>query len=183
LSLFSSWYPRPRPVNEVVALVGLEDHRTKRVDQLSGGLQRRLDVGLAIIGRPELIFFDEPTTGFDPEARRQFWSLISSLRNDGASVVLTTHYLEEAEALADRVVVIAGGRVVDDAAPSQLGGRDAAAAIVTWREGGQVQSQSTANPTALIGELSTRLNGEVPDLTVRRPTLEDVYLSMIGGPR
>jgi ABC-2 type transport system ATP-binding protein len=180
LELFAGWYPTPRLIDEVISLVGLDDHRSHRVDQLSGGLQRRLDVGLAIIGRPKLIFLDEPTTGFDPEARRHFWSLISSLRSDGASVVLTTHYLDEAEALADRVAVIAGGRVVDVATPATLGGRDQRPAVVSWRADGIVHREATATPTQFVVSLSQRFHGEVDELTVTRPTLEDVYLDMIG---
>jgi ABC-2 type transport system ATP-binding protein len=135
------------------------------------------------VGRPTLLFLDEPTTGFDPEARRQFWTLIRSLRDLGTTMLLTTHYLDEAEALADRVGVIARGRLVEVAVPSALGGRASAPAVVSWTEDGVPRSEVTPTPTAFVGELAARFPGEVPDLAVRRPTLEDVYLRMIGESR
>ena len=178
----ASYYPSPRDADEVLELVGLTDKAGARGRSLSGGQRRRLDVALGIVGRPTLLFLDEPTTGFDPEARRQFWSLIRSLRELGTTMLLTTHYLDEAEALADRVGVIARGRLVEVAVPSALGGRDSAPAVVTWTEGGVRRSEATATPTAFVRELAGRFPGEVPDLAVARPTLEDVYLQMIGEP-
>ena len=178
----ASYYPSPRDADEVLELVGLTDKAGARGRSLSGGQRRRLDVALGIVGRPTLLFLDEPTTGFDPEARRQFWSLIRSLRELGTTMLLTTHYLDEAEALADRVGVIARGRLVEVAVPSALGGRDSAPAVVTWTEGGVRRSEATATPTAFLRELAGRFPGEVPDLAVARPTLEDVYLQMIGEP-
>jgi ABC-2 type transport system ATP-binding protein len=174
----ASYYPAPRDPDEVLALVGLTEKAGARGRTLSGGQRRRLDVALGIVGGPELLFLDEPTTGFDPEARRQFWALIRSLRDLGTTMLLTTHYLDEAEALADRVGVIAGGRLVDVALPSELGGRDAAPAVVSWTENGTRRAAETATPTAFVRELAGRFPGEVPDLAVHRPTLEDVYLRM-----
>jgi ABC-2 type transport system ATP-binding protein len=176
----ASYYPDPRDPDEVLALVGLTEKAKARGRSLSGGQRRRLDVALGIIGRPRLLFLDEPTTGFDPEARRQFWSLIRTLRELGTTMLLTTHYLDEAEALADRVGVIAHGRLVEVAVPSLLGGRETAPAVVSWTEDGARRSEDTATPTAFVRELAGRFAGEVPDLVVARPTLEDVYLRMIG---
>ena len=134
-------------------------------------------MALGIIGRPELLFLDEPTTGFDPEARREFWELIRDLAAAGTTIVLTTHYLDEAEALADRVGVIAGGRLVEVAPPNQLGNRQEALATVSWRTpDGTRETAQSATPTALVAELAARFGGEVPGLTVTRPTLEDIYL-------
>ncbi|HEY2505992.1 MAG TPA: ABC transporter ATP-binding protein [Streptosporangiaceae bacterium] len=127
VSQFACFFPRPRDPAEVIELVGLTAQASRRADRLSGGQRRRLDVALGIVGRPDLLFLDEPTTGFDPEARRQFWDLVRQLAGDGTTIVLTTHYLEEAEALADRVAVVAAGRVVALGAPAALGGRDARA--------------------------------------------------------
>jgi ABC-2 type transport system ATP-binding protein len=150
---------------------------------LSGGQQRRLDVALGIIGRPELLFLDEPTTGFDPEARRQFWALIEDLKKSGTTIVLTTHYLDEAEALTDRVVVIAGGVIRAMGAPSTLCGRSSAASIISWQEDGDTKSQPSSTPTQTIAELGARFGGEVPGLLVQRPSLEDIYLKLIGSPQ
>ena len=138
-------------------------------------------MALGIIGNPELIFLDEPTTGFDPEARRAFWSLIKKLRSDGATILLTTHYLDEAEALADRVAVINKGVIVEVSTPAELGGRATSQATVQWRDGDQIKTQKTDTPTELVSTLSSRFNGEVPELIVTRPSLEDIYLEMIGG--
>jgi ABC-2 type transport system ATP-binding protein len=176
----ASYYPDPGDPDEVLALVGLTEKAKARGRSLSGGQRRRLEVALGIIGRPTLLFLDEPTTGFDPEARRQFWSLIRSLRELGTTILLTTHYLDEAEALADRVGVITRGRLVEVAVPSSLGGRESAPAIVSWSEDGARRREATATPTAFVRELAGRFAGEVPDLAVARPTLEDVYLQMIG---
>jgi ABC-2 type transport system ATP-binding protein len=176
----ASYYADPRDADEVLELVGLTEKAGVRGRTLSGGQRRRLDVALGIVGRPTLLFLDEPTTGFDPEARRQFWSLIRSLRDLGTTMLLTTHYLDEAEALADRVGVIARGRLAEVAVPAELGGRGSAPVVVSWTEDGVRRSEETQTPTALVSELAGRLGGEVPDLTVARPTLEDVYLQMIG---
>jgi len=178
----AAYYPQPRDPAEVLELVGLTEKAGARGRTLSGGQRRRLDVALGIVGRPRLLFLDEPTTGFDPEARRQFWSLIRSLRDLGTTMLLTTHYLDEAEELADRVGVIARGRLVEVAVPSELGGRGQAPAVVHWTEGGVRRAAETATPTAFVAELAARFPGEVPDLAVARPTLEDVYLRMIGEP-
>jgi ABC-2 type transport system ATP-binding protein len=178
----AAYYPDPRDPDEVLELVGLTEKARARGRSLSGGQRRRLDVALGIVGRPTLLFLDEPTTGFDPEARRQFWSLIRSLRELGTTMLLTTHYLDEAEALADRVGVIARGRLVEVAVPSALGGRESAPAVVSWTEDGVRRREATQTPTAFVRELAARFPGEVPELTVARPTLEDVYLRMIGEP-
>ncbi|MGY1821538.1 ABC transporter ATP-binding protein [Geodermatophilus sp. SYSU D00079] len=178
----ASYYADPRDPAEVLELVGLTEKAGSRGRTLSGGQRRRLDVALGIIGRPKLLFLDEPTTGFDPEARRQFWSLIRSLRDLGTTMLLTTHYLDEAEELADRVGVIARGRLVEVAVPRELGGRGQAPAVVSWTEDGARRTAETDVPTAFVQELAARFPGEVPDLAVARPTLEDVYLRMIGEP-
>jgi ABC-2 type transport system ATP-binding protein len=178
----AAYYPDPRDPAEVLELVGLTEKAGSRGRTLSGGQRRRLDVALGIVGRPRLLFLDEPTTGFDPEARRQFWSLIRSLRDLGTTMLLTTHYLDEAEELADRVGVIARGRLVEVAVPAELGGRGQAPAVVSWSEDGVRRVAETATPTAFVRELAGRFPGEVPDLAVARPTLEDVYLRMIGEP-
>jgi len=178
---FHGYYSNPRDVDEVINSVGLKEKEHALIRNLSGGQRRRLDVALGIIGNPELIFLDEPTTGFDPEARRAFWSLIKSLRSDGATIVLTTHYLDEAEALADRVAVINRGVIVEISTPADLGGRATSQATVQWRDGDQIKSEKTDNPTAVISSLAARFNGEIPELVVTRPSLEDIYLEMIGG--
>ena len=179
---FASFYPQPRPAEEVIDLVGLTEKAGSRINKLSGGQTRRLDVALGIVGQPELLFLDEPTTGFDPEARRQFWELIRGLRGDGTTILLTTHYLDEAEALADRIAVIAAGRIVASGDPASLGGRAAAAARVSWgAPGGKGrETVQTTTPTRLVAELAREFDGEVPGLTVTRPTLEDVYLDLIS---
>jgi ABC-2 type transport system ATP-binding protein len=178
---FARYYPDPRDPDEVIAAVGLAEKRGARSSALSGGQRRRLDVALGIVGRPELLFLDEPTTGFDPEARRAFWDLVRDLRGDGTSILLTTHYLDEAEALADRVGVINGGRLVAVDTPERLGGRVAHRARVSWEDGAGRYEEVTETPTRLVRELAERYGGgEVPGLQVRRPSLEDVYLSMIG---
>ena len=180
---FSHYYENPRDVNEVIDEVGLRDKAKEFARNLSGGQRRRLDVALGIIGSPELLFLDEPTTGFDPEARRAFWDLINKLRSEGTTIFLTTHYLDEAEALADRVGVITNGKIIEIATPSTLGNRVNAPARVTWFENNQVNEIETINPTAEVAKLIGRFNGEVPQLQVIRPTLEDIYLRMIGENR
>ena len=178
----AGFYPESRRPDEVIELVGLTGKRNSKIRTLSGGQRRRVDVALGIVGRPELVFLDEPTTGFDPEARRQFWDLIRTLAGDGTTIVLTTHYLDEAEALADRLAVIADGRIVAEGTPATLGGRSAAEAKVTWRENGTVHTEQHADPSALLRRL---LDDGVDrtTLTTARPTLEDTYLSLIGAAR
>ncbi len=178
---FSLFYPDPADPEEVIERVGLSAKRKASIRSLSGGQRRRLDVALGIVGQPELIFLDEPTTGFDPEARRAFWELVRDLTKEGASVLLTTHYLEEAEALADRVAVIQRGRVLAIGPPSELGGRQDAPAKVSWLSSRGREQVETKEPSALVSSLYTEFGGEVPGLTVSRPSLEDVYLRMIGA--
>ncbi|TWD82959.1 ABC-2 type transport system ATP-binding protein [Kribbella amoyensis] len=178
---FAGYYPNPRDPDEVIASVGLQDKRKTRTRKLSGGQRRRLDVALGVIGNPELLFLDEPTTGFDPEARRQFWTLIENLRTAGTTILLTTHYLDEAEHLADRVGVIADGRMVEVGTPETLGGRGARTARVSWLDADGAHEVRTDEPTAEVARLMQRFGGEVPELQVRRPSLEDVYLELIGS--
>jgi ABC-2 type transport system ATP-binding protein len=179
--LFASYYPRPRDPDEVIAAVGLEEKRRARARALSGGQRRRLDVALGVIGSPELLFLDEPTTGFDPEARRQFWTLIERLQTAGTTILLTTHYLDEAEHLADRVGVIAQGQLIELGTPSTLGGREARSARVRWVDGDGHHEERTDTPTAVLKQLMRRFDGEIPGLEVRRPSLEDIYLGLIGS--
>jgi len=181
VSHFATYYENPKDPSEVIELVGLTDKSDALARTLSGGQRRRLDVALGIIGNPELLFLDEPTTGFDPEARRAFWQLIRKLRDEGATILLTTHYLDEAEALADRVAVINRGRIIEISTPDQLGGRATSLATVSWRDGVELREEKSANPTALVAQLSQQFGGEVPELNVRRASLEDIYLEMIGG--
>ncbi len=178
---FAKYYSNPRDVTEVVRAVGLEEKSNELIRTLSGGQRRRLDVALGIIGSPELLFLDEPTTGFDPEARRAFWALIKSLRDNGTTIVLTTHYLDEAEALADRVAVINRGKIVEVSTPALLGGRATSLATVSWLGQDGPKSERTDNPTALIKKLTETFQGEIPELTVKRASLEDIYIEMIGG--
>ena len=177
---FSGYYSHPRHVEDVIHSVGLEEKSGALIRTLSGGQRRRLDVALGIIGNPELLFLDEPTTGFDPEARRAFWALIERLRGDGTTILLTTHYLDEAEALAGRVGVINEGKIVEVSTPTELGGRSTAQALVSWRDGAEIKSEATDNPTFVVSKLTAQFNGEIPELTVTRPSLEDIYLKMIG---
>ena len=177
---FSGLYPRGRRAEEVIEQVGLTDDARTRARALSGGRRRRLDVALGIVGDPELLFLDEPTTGFDPEARRDFWSLVQLLAREGTTILLTTHYLDEVEVLADSVAVVVAGRVVARGTPAALGGRDSAAATVTWREAGTVRTEVTTAPAQLVAHLHGRCGGEPPGLTVTRPTLEDTYLGLLG---
>ena len=178
---FAKYYSNPRKVDEVINAVGLTEKADELIRTLSGGQRRRLDVALGIIGSPELLFLDEPTTGFDPEARRAFWALIEELRKSGTTILLTTHYLDEAEALADRVAVINHGRIIEVATPALLGGRATSLATVSWKGANGLQSERTDNPTALIRKLTEIYKDEIPELTVKRASLEDIYLEMIGG--
>ena len=177
---FANYYSNPRDPEAVINEVGLADKAQARIQTLSGGQRRRLDVALGIIGNPEILFLDEPTTGFDPEARRAFWDLIRKLRDEGATILLTTHYLDEAEALADRVAVIVDGKIIEVSTPENLGGRNTAKARISWLENGVKQELESDFPAAEVVKLSSRFGGEVPELTVIRPSLEDIYLKMIG---
>ncbi|GAA0454262.1 ABC transporter [Paractinoplanes deccanensis] len=176
----AGFYPDPRPAAEVIELVGLTAKSKSRIRSLSGGQRRRLDVALGIVGRPELLFLDEPTTGFDPQARRQFWDLIRELAAEGTTILLTTHYLEEAAVLADRLAVLADGRIVAEGTPATLGGRAAEAAKVSWRDNGVLRTEQVDDPTELLRKL-VATDADLRSLTVTRPTLEDIYLELIGG--
>ncbi|MDN3022385.1 ABC transporter ATP-binding protein [Streptomyces sp. S.PB5] len=178
---FARYYPKPRDPEAVIGLVGLEAKADSRLKALSGGQRRRLDVALGVIGDPELLLLDEPTTGFDPAARRQFWDLIRTLSDEGTTILLTTHYLEEAEALADRLAVVTAGRIVAEGTPSALRERYGTEATVEWTEpDGSPRTERTATPTRTVAELMHRFDGEIPGLRVSRPTLEDVYLRLTG---
>jgi ABC-2 type transport system ATP-binding protein len=200
VELYSASYPRPRDPDECIDLVGLEEKRDARVETLSGGQRRRLDLALGIAGDPELIFLDEPTTGFDPSARRQAWEVIDGLRSLGKTILLTTHYMDEAQSLADRVAVIAAGQIVAEGTPESIGGRDVGAAVVTFRlpesvDGGPPLPAgaeatngrvtfSTQTPTHDLAPLLVWASDheiELEGLTVSRPSLEDVYLQLTGG--
>ena len=203
LSLFARYYPEPLSVDRTLELVGLQRDRDRRAGQLSGGQKRRLDVGLALVGNPELLFLDEPTTGFDPSARHHAWEVIAGLRELGKTVFLTTHYMDEAEALADRVAVIVDGLIVAEGAPHEIGGRDRERVIISFRlpdavetgelpippgdelhlEGELVEVR-TAQPTAtvaVLGRWAVDHDLELAQLEVHRPTLEDIYLRLTDG--
>jgi ABC-2 type transport system ATP-binding protein len=180
LKVFAGYYRTPRPVDEVVELVGLHEKRDNRVRLLSGGQRRRLDLGLALVGDPELIFLDEPTTGFDPGARRRAWETIRGLRSLGKTILLTTHYLDEAEQLADRVAVLRQGEIVASGAPAELTG-SVQQTEIRYRENGREVVLHTDAPTRLLHELTDKAlseGRELEGLVVRRPSLEDVYLSL-----
>lgn len=181
---FATLYPNPRDPDQVIAAVGLDAQASTRVGKLSGGQQRRVDVALGIIGTPEVLFLDEPTTGFDPEARHQFWGLIESLQEEGTTILLTTHYLEEAARLADRAGVIAGGRLVAVDTIDALGGADARVPLVRWRDRtGEEREHRTPEPGVFVTALVAETGGEPAHLSVIRPSLEDVYLNLIGEDR
>jgi len=183
LELFAGYYPHARDPEEVLGIVGLEAKRDARVRLLSGGQLRRLDLGLALIGDPELIFLDEPTTGFDPAARRQAWETIRGLRALGKSILLTTHYMEEAQTLADRVAILRGGRIVATGTPDELLGASEAVEI-SYRENGRVVHLQTTEPTRTLYELTSAAvaeGRELADLRVVRRSLEDVYLELTEG--
>ena len=200
LRLYAAYFPQPRPVAEVIALVGLDEQADQRAGRLSGGQERRLDVAGALIGRPQLVFLDEPTTGFDPEARRQFWSVITGLRDLGTTVFLTTHYMDEAQVLADRVGVLRGGRLAALGTPAELqalrgdveirfslppGLSSTDLPTLSARvspAAGACRLETTA-PTADLAVLcgwAKQRGLELPDLAVTRPTLEDVFLAIAG---
>jgi ABC-2 type transport system ATP-binding protein len=180
LAQFAGYYARPRPVDDVIDVIGLEEKRDTRVRRLSGGQRRRLDLGLALVGDPEVIFLDEPTTGFDPGARRRAWETIRSLSALGKTILLTTHYLDEVEQLADRVAVLREGRIVASGTPRELTGATPATEI-RYRQNGKEVVLHTEEPTRLLHELTSRaleLGEELEGLEVRRPSLEEVYLSL-----
>jgi ABC-2 type transport system ATP-binding protein len=177
---FAGYYERPRQVDEVVEVVGLGEKRASKVRMLSGGQRRRLDLGLALIGDPEVIFLDEPTTGFDPEARRRAWDTIGSLRELGKTILLTTHYLDEAERLSDRVAVLRDGEIVALGPPSELTSTLPATEIRFRRDGEEVVLH-TEQPTRMLHEITEealKAGRELEGLEVRRASLEDVYLEL-----
>jgi ABC-2 type transport system ATP-binding protein len=177
---YSAYFPRPRDPDEVIAAVGMTEQAGKRLRRLSGGQRRRADVAIGLVGRPELLFLDEPTTGFDPQARRQFWELIAGLSHDGTTILLTTHYLDEAEALARRVAVLAAGRIAALGTPADLGG-SADEATVSWLTPDGTRSVQTTTPTQFVIQLARGSGGEIPGLAVTRPSLEDRYLELIAA--
>ncbi|TFB94950.1 ABC transporter ATP-binding protein [Cryobacterium sp. HLT2-28] len=182
LSHFAGLYPNPRGVAEVIAAVGLEEKAKTRISRLSGGQRRRVDVALGIIGRPELLFLDEPTTGFDPEARHQFWDLVRRLKAEGTTILLTTHYLDEAAQLGDRAGVINGGRLIDIGAIDEIGGAEARVPLVRWRDAhGVIKEIRTDRPGQVVAELVGAAGAEPVDLEVIRPSLEAVYLGLVRG--
>jgi ABC-2 type transport system ATP-binding protein len=181
--MFAGYYDHARQVDEVIELVGLADKRDARVKTLSGGQKRRLDLGLALVGDPDLIFLDEPTTGFDPQARRAAWQMIRSLHTLGKTILLTTHYLDEAEQLADRVAVLREGRIVREGSPAALTAATEETEI-RFRRDGEVVVIRTSEPTKVLHDLTERAlaaGRELEALSVRRPTLEDVYLELTAG--
>lgn len=181
LRQFAGFYPDARDVDEVISAVGLTAQAKMRTSKLSGGQQRRVDVAMGIIGRPELLFLDEPTTGFDPEARREFWELIRGLKADGTTILLTTHYLDEAAQLADRVAVIADGRLQAVGPVDTFGGPQARVPLVRWHEQGVRREQRATAPLRFVGELTERLGHEPEQLEIVRPSLEDIYLELVAS--
>ncbi|WP_194396178.1 ABC transporter ATP-binding protein [Microbacterium atlanticum] len=181
LRQFAGFYPNARDVDEVISAVGLQAQAKMRTSKLSGGQQRRVDVAMGIIGRPELLFLDEPTTGFDPEARREFWELIRGLKADGTTILLTTHYLDEAAQLADRVAVIADGRLRAVGPVETFGGPEARVPLVRWQEQGVLREARAAAPLAFVAELTERLGYEPEQLEIVRPSLEDIYLELVAS--
>ena len=182
VDLVSRFFAHPMDVDEAVERVGLTDDAHTLAGRLSGGRRRRLDIAMAIVGRPELLFLDEPTTGFDPGARRALWKLVSDLKSDGTTILLTTHYLEEAEVLADDVAILLNGRIVEQGSPAALRAASGQTSKVTWIENGATRSVETPTPTAVVAELMSRLrgsDGEIPGLQVERPSLEDHYLALV----
>jgi ABC-2 type transport system ATP-binding protein len=181
LDLYAGYFRSPRPTEDVIALIGLEGKADERASRLSGGQQRRLDVGMALVGDPELLFLDEPTTGFDPSARRQAWDVIAGLRDLGKTVFLTTHYMDEAQRLADRVTIIAAGQIVARGTPEDLGERDRGETTIRYRLDGREVSLQTPDPVKALHELTTKALADGQDLEgleVTRPSLEDVYLEL-----
>jgi ABC-2 type transport system ATP-binding protein len=181
-ALFAGYYANPRDIDEIIDLVGLTEKRDARVKTLSGGQKRRLDLGVALVGSPELVFLDEPTTGFDPAARRAAWGLVRSLRSLGTTILLTTHYLDEAQQLADRVAVLRDGEIVREGTPAELIG-DSGVTEIRYRRDGELVVLETTEPTRSLHELTAAAlasGDELEQLEVRRPTLEDVYLELVG---
>jgi ABC-2 type transport system ATP-binding protein len=181
LALYAGYYEAPRPIEETIEHVGLDGKADARASSLSGGQQRRLDVGMALIGDPELLFLDEPTTGFDPSARRQAWDTIAGLRELGKTVFLTTHYMDEAQRLADRVTILADGEIVARGTPEDLGDRENRPARINYREDGREVALETTTPVQTLNELTGRAlaeGRELEGLEVTRPSLEDVYLEL-----
>jgi ABC-2 type transport system ATP-binding protein len=184
LDLYAGYFRSPRPTEEVISLVGLEGKADERASRLSGGQQRRLDVGMALVGDPELLFLDEPTTGFDPSARRQAWDVIAGLRDLGKTVFLTTHYMDEAQRLADRVTIIAAGRIVARGTPEDLGQRDSGETTIRYRVDGSEIAVQTTDPVKTLHELTGAALAKGEDLEgleVTRPSLEDVYLELTAA--
>ena len=180
---FAVYHAHPYGSGELLEAVGLTEKAGTRVDRLSGGQRRRLEVALGVQGHPDLLFLDEPTTGLDPQARRSFWTLVTGLRADGTTIVLTTHYLDEAAHLADRVGVISGGRLLEVAAPDALCADLRREATVRWTENGGSREVVTTEPAAVLRDLlAATPAGAIPDLTVTRPDLEDVYLRLVDTP-
>jgi ABC-2 type transport system ATP-binding protein len=182
--MFAGYYTQPRDIDEVIQLVGLTEKRDARVKTLSGGQKRRLDLGVALVGDPDVIFLDEPTTGFDPAARRAAWGMIRSLRSLGKTILLTTHYLDEAEQLADRVAVLREGRIIREGTPAELTGGSTETEVRYRRNGHDVVIRTT-EPTKVLHELTQEAlaeGRELEGLVVRRPTLEDVYLLLTSEP-
>jgi ABC-2 type transport system ATP-binding protein len=181
LSLYAGYYATPRPIEETIELVGLAGKADARTSSLSGGQQRRLDVGMALVGDPDLLFLDEPTTGFDPSARRQAWETIAGLRDLGKTIFLTTHYMDEAQRLADRVAVIASGEIVARGTPEDIGDRESRPVRISYREQGREVELETTTPVQTLNELTAKALAEGRDLEaleVTRPSLEDVYLEL-----
>jgi ABC-2 type transport system ATP-binding protein len=198
VEMYAGYYPRPRDAGEVISLVGLTQARDRRVNQLSGGQRRRVDLALALAGDPELLFLDEPTTGFDPSARRQAWEVVRDLAGLGKTILLTTHYMDEAQALANRVAIIADGQIVAQGTPDSLGGRDAGQSIIRFslpsahrlpdrfgaQEGGSTYELRSQTPTRTLHELTEWALAEGVELggiAVSRPSLEDVYLQLTAS--
>jgi ABC-2 type transport system ATP-binding protein len=182
LRVFAGYYRNPRPVDEVVELVGLAEKRDARIKTLSGGQKRRLDLGIALAGDPEVLFLDEPTTGFDPAARRAAWELVRNLRSLGKTILLTTHYLDEAQQLSDRIAVLRAGEIVSSGTPEEVVGTTRETEI-RYRRDGETVVLRTDEPTRLLHELTAEAvaaGRELDGLEVRRPTLEDVYLDLVG---
>jgi ABC-2 type transport system ATP-binding protein len=184
LDLYAGYFRKPLSTADVIALIGLEGKADERTGRLSGGQQRRLDVGMALVGDPELLFLDEPTTGFDPSARRQAWDVIAGLRDLGKTVFLTTHYMDEAQRLADRVTIIAAGKIVARGTPQDLGERESGETTIRYRADGREVVLQTATPVQVLHELTAKaLAGgvELEGLEVTRPSLEDVYLELTAA--
>ena len=182
LTQFAGFFPKPRGVDEVLTAVGLDEHAGMRVSKLSGGQQRRVDVALGVVGNPELLFLDEPTTGFDPQARRDFWTMIRRLSADGTTILLTTHYLDEAEQLADRVGILVAGRLRAIGPVGTVGGEDARIPIVRWSEPGEQRTREarTAEPGRFVADLVARTGAEPAAVDIIRPSLEDIYLGLVA---